>query len=46
MSREESQMYKKKQEQELLSRLAGLLVKENLMSPEEQLRFLAALKEE
>lgn len=46
MNQEESQMYKKKQEQELLSQLAGMLVRENLMSPEEQLRFLAALKEE
>lgn len=46
MNQEEPQVHKKQQEKELLGQLAKLLVRENLMSPEEQLRFLAALKEE
>ncbi|MDO4329100.1 MAG: hypothetical protein Q4C66_07175 [Lachnospiraceae bacterium] len=44
--KEESQMQKAQQEKAILSHLASLLVKENLISPEEQLRFLATLREE
>lgn len=46
MNQEESQMHENVREKELLKQLAGLLVKENLLSREEQLRFLSVLKEE
>lgn len=40
------QMKKTIQEKALLRQIAGLLVKEALINPEEQIRFLALLKEE
>ena len=46
MNQEEAQVHQHKQEKEILSQLAKILVSENLMSPEEHIRFLAALKEE
>lgn len=46
MNQEELQMHENGQEKELLKQLARLLVREDLLSREEQLRFLSVLKEE
>lgn len=40
------QMTKRIVEKAILSQIAGLLVKESLLDPNEQLRFLTLLKEE
>ena len=40
------QMRKKIQEKAILSQIAILLTQEKLIDPEEQMRFLACLKEE
>lgn len=44
--KEAAQMKKKMQEKALLGQIADLLVSEALINPEEQVRFLALLKEE
>lgn len=43
---EDDPMQIRPNEQEILGQVAKLLVRENLMKPEEQLRFLAFLKGE
>ena len=40
------QVKKKLQEKSILGQIANLLVQEQLINPEEQIRFLAFLKEE
>lgn len=43
---ENTQMKRNLQEKAILGQIANLLVQEQLINPEEQIRFLAFLKEE
>lgn len=45
-NQEEEQMIKRIGDKAILSQIASLLVKESLLDPNEQLRFLTLLKEE
>lgn len=43
---EDIQIKKELQEKDILGQVASLLVQEKLINPEEQIRFLACLKED